>query len=42
MIMSILVDMYMLYHSDIFIDSPNSLVSKLIKLMRNNNESIFS
>ena len=24
-IMSILVDMYMLYHSDYFIDSPNSL-----------------
>lgn len=42
MIMSILIDMYMLYHCDIFIDSPNSLVSKLIKLMRNNNESIFS
>ena len=41
MIMSIIIDIYMLYHSDIFIDSPNSLVSKLIKYMRNKQESIF-
>jgi hypothetical protein len=40
-IMSIIVDIYMLYHSDIFIDSPNSLVSKLVKRMRLVKESIF-
>ena len=40
-ITSILVDMYMLYHSEIFIDSPNSLVSKLVNLMRLSKESIF-
>lgn len=40
-IMSILVDMYMLYYSDIFIDSPNSLVSKLVNYMRLSKESIF-
>jgi hypothetical protein len=40
-IMSILVDMYMLYNSNIFLDSPNSLVSKLVKKMRLYKESIF-
>ena len=40
-IMSILIDMYMLYHCDIFIDSPNSLVSKLVNYMRISKESIF-
>lgn len=40
-VMSILVDMYMLYHCDIFIDSPNSLVSKLVNYMRISKESIF-
>ena len=40
-IMSILVDMYMLYNSKIFINSPNSLVSKLVKRMRLTNKSIF-
>ena len=40
-IMSILIDMYMLYNSNIFIKSPNSLVSKLVNKMRVSNESIF-
>lgn len=40
-IMSILVDMYMLYYCEIFIDSPNSLVSKLVNYMRISKESIF-
>ena len=40
-IMSILVDMYMLYNSEIFINSPNSLVSKLVTKMRLSKESIF-
>ena len=39
--MSILVDMYMLYNSEIFINSPNSLVSKLVTKMRLSKESIF-
>lgn len=40
-IKSILVDMYILYKSDIFIDSPNSLVSQLVNKMRTLKESIF-
>ena len=40
-VMSLLVDMYMLYHCDIFIDSPNSLVSRLVNYMRISKESIF-
>lgn len=40
-IMSVLVDMYMLYHSEIFLDSRNSLVSKLVNYMRTSKESIF-
>lgn len=40
-IMNVLIDMYILYHSDVFIMSPLSLVSKLVKYMRDNNKSIF-
>jgi hypothetical protein len=41
LIINILIDMYMLLHSDEFISSPNSLVSKLIDYMRLVNKSIF-
>lgn len=40
-IMNLLIDMYMLYNSNVFIWSPLSLVSKLVKFMRDNNKSIF-
>lgn len=38
---NILIDIYNLYNSDIFIDSPSSLVSQLIKYMRLVKSSIF-
>jgi len=41
-IMNLLIDMYMLYNSTIFILTPTSLVSKLVKFMRDNKKSIFS
>jgi hypothetical protein len=36
-----LIDMYMLYNSTIFIDSPHSLVSQLVNTMREQKKSIF-
>tara|TARA_A100001015_G_C15008974_1_gene722090 strand:+ start:169 stop:984 length:816 start_codon:yes stop_codon:yes gene_type:complete len=40
-IMSVLIDMFMMYNSNIFIPSENSLVSRLVLYMRKNNKSIF-
>lgn len=40
-VMSIIIDMFMMYNSEIFIDSPNSLISQLVNYMRSNKKSIF-
>jgi hypothetical protein len=41
-VMNILIDMYMMFHSHIFIPSENSLISRLVIYMRENNKSIFN
>ena len=41
LVMNILIDMYILLHSDTFISSPASLVSKLIEYMRNTKRNIY-
>jgi len=40
-VMSIIIDMFMMYNSEIFIDSPNSCISLLVNYMRSNKKSIF-
>lgn len=40
-VMNILIDMYMMYHSNIFIPSENSLISRLVMYMREHKKSIF-
>lgn len=40
-IMSLIIDIYMMYHSKIFIPSTNSLVSKFVQYLKNNNNNFF-